>query len=80
VAARLQALCSSDDHRFWPASLSLRDSATFKLEVASHRHVTDVYLLALAVANGGALATFDRSIQPKAVAGATAANLEIIGG
>jgi len=79
VAARLQAFCASDDHRFWPGTLSVCDSTTFKLEFVSHRHITDVYLLGLAKANAGALATFDRTIPLKAVSGATPEDLEIIG-
>ena len=55
------------------------DSTAFRLEFALHRHVTDVYLLALAKANAGALATFDRAIPLKAVSGATPEDLEIIG-
>lgn len=79
VAARLQAFCAADDHRFWPASLSPRDVTRFHLAFASHRHLTDVYLLALAQASGGALATFDRAIPRKAVTGATDDILEVIG-
>lgn len=79
VAPRLQAFCTSDDHRFWPASVSLWDPSRFNLSFASHRHLTDVYLLALAKVNGGALATFDRSIPLKAVVGATGDLLEVIG-
>ncbi len=37
---------------FWPDDVSLRDSRRFDLAVA-HRKLTDVYLLALAVAHEG---------------------------
>jgi hypothetical protein len=36
----------------------------------SHRQVTDIYLLGIAVRHGGCLATFDRTIPLDAVAGA----------
>ena len=80
VAARLETFCASDDHRWWPATISLRDTSRFDLAFASHRHVTDVYLLGLATFNGGVLATFDRSIPHKAVLGASRTSLEVIGG
>ena len=34
-----------------------------------HQQVTDIYLLALAVAHGGRLVTFDQRIQPGVVKG-----------
>lgn len=59
------------DHVFWPDNVSLLDPGLF----ASHfilgpNQITDVYLLALAVKNGGRLATFDRSIRTSGVRGA----------
>ena len=78
VAPRLRAFCSADDHLFWPAAISLADISVFQLAFASHRQLTDVYLLGLAQANGGALSTFDRSIPLKAVVGATPDLLEVI--
>lgn len=78
IAARLQAFCASDDHRFWPATASICDPARFNLAFAGHRFVSDVYLLGLATLNDGALATFDRTIPLKAVTGATTKNLEVI--
>ena len=44
-----------------------------------HRQVTDAYLLALAVEHRGCFATFDRRIEHRAVRGAKAANLVVIG-
>ena len=56
---------------FWPDSVSIRDFALFvSATIQGHNQLTDIYLLALAVANHGALATFDRSIPIAAVAGA----------
>lgn len=48
--------------------------------IQGHRQLTDVYLLALAVANQGRLVTFDQSVPLKAVIGAEPLHLEVIGG
>ena len=66
---------------FWPDSLSLNDSNIFHLEhVGSARHLTDVYLLALAVRHHGRLVTFDRTVPWRAVSGASEQALEIVSG
>jgi hypothetical protein len=46
--------------------------------VQGHRQLTDVYLLALAVANDGRLATFDSSISLRSVVDAQSDHLELI--
>jgi predicted nucleic acid-binding protein len=79
LALRLRAFCAGEGHRFWAASLSLCDPAVFDLSFATHRLLADVYLLGLAHLNGGALATFDRTIPIKAVVGAPPDVLEVIG-
>jgi predicted nucleic acid-binding protein len=71
--------CAGEGHQFWPASLSLSDQTIFDLSFATHRLLTDVYLLGLAHLNGGTLATFDRTIPVKAVIGAPPDVLEVIG-
>ena len=77
---RLAAFRASGDHAFWPDTVSLCQERSFAfLHVRGHRQLTDVYLLALAVQNQGRLATFDRGIRPDAVAGATIANLALLG-
>jgi uncharacterized protein len=58
-------------HIFWPDSISLLREGRIELSMASSKHLTDVYLLALAIANGGRLVTFDRSIPWQAIRGAT---------
>jgi toxin-antitoxin system PIN domain toxin len=63
----LQEFCDSDDHIFWPDSLSLRDDL-FDDARLSHRLIADVYLLGLAVVNKGRLVTNDRRI-PRSVLG-----------
>ena len=79
VAERLRRFCGSGGHVFWPGDVSLLDASVFDLsQIAGHRQLTDVYLLGLAHARGGFLATFDRGIPVKAVKGATASTLEVI--
>lgn len=79
LIARLRRFCRSKEHQFWPDALLLSDAAVFDPSfVASHRHVTDVYLLGLATTRGGRLATFDRGIPLKAVIGAKPGNLAVI--
>ena len=80
LALRLRAFCAGEGHQFWGSSVSLCDPAVFDLSFATHRLLTDVYLLGLAHAHGGALATFDRTVPIKAVVGATPDVLEVIGG
>lgn len=71
LAARLRRFCASSHHEFWPDKVSLCDPALFDPAfVAGHRQITDVYLLGLAKANGGCLATFDATIPLRAVRGA----------
>jgi len=80
AVSRLRAFCAGSDHRFWPDDLSLLDEARFRPALLQGgKQLTDVYLLALAVRNGGRLTTFDRAIPWKAVAGAEARHLEMLG-
>ena len=69
---KLGGFCDHGDHSFWPDSVTIGDSELFKSgSIHGHKQLTDVYLLALAVANSGLLVTFDRSIPTAAVSGAT---------
>lgn len=78
---RLERFVSSGDHAFWPDSVSMRDRHLFRpFHIGGHRQITDVYLLALAVHHGGRLATFDRSIPLRAVAGAAPEHLAVLEG
>ena len=80
AASRLRVLCGASDHQFWKESESLLDETLFRPEaIAGHQQIADVYLLGLAVRRGGRLATFDRSIPLKAVHGARAEHLEVLG-
>ena len=59
----LNRIVKHPNHRFWPDRLSLaEDAAKIFSKVTGHRQVTDAYLLALSIANGGRLATMDKSI------------------
>lgn len=62
---------SDTDHVFWPDNVALLNTALFDRDrILGPRQVTDIYLLGLAVAHGGRLATFDESIPVRAVRGA----------
>lgn len=79
VAARLQEAASGEEHAFWTDEVSLLDTQAFNWSyVLTHRQVTDVYLLALAVRNRGRLVTFDRGIGIEAVKNANKDNLLIL--
>ena len=76
LATHLRSFCGASDHVFFADEVSLLDAARFDLSAAPHRQLTDIYLAGLAHANGGVLATFDRSIPVSAAIGA---RVEIIG-
>jgi len=80
IAARLAHAAANRSHRFWPDSFSILEGTRLDWNhVLTSRQITDVYLLALAVANGGRLVTLDQSIERKAVAGASARHLVVLG-
>jgi toxin-antitoxin system PIN domain toxin len=69
------------DHVFWPDDVSLLDEQLFdRSRVLGHKQLTDVYLLGLAVKNGGRLVTFDHAVPIGAVraAGALPAVLRFV--
>lgn len=63
-----QMIRSSPGHQFWPDDLSFCTDSYFP-ELPHSKHLTDCYLLALAVKRGGKFATFDRRIDPSWVPG-----------
>lgn len=76
IVAQLQAL---PGHTFWPDDISLLNTDHVDANhVLTPAQVTDTYLLALAAAHGGKLATFDRRLSVKAVKNGKAA-LAIVG-
>lgn len=64
VRAVLKEACNVPGHSFWPDSISiLRDCSEQVIQcMTGHGIITDLYLVALAVINKGALATFDGSL------------------
>jgi uncharacterized protein len=62
---------ANTNHVSWPDDLSLLDPKLIDhTRILGPKQLTDIYLLALAVKNGGRLATFDRTIPVGAVRGA----------
>lgn len=70
VAALLAALRALPGHVFWSDKISIVDEHCIDASrLSSHAQLTDSYLLALARAHGGRLATMDRRLVVDAVAG-----------
>ena len=68
VAQSMSGLCALPGHVFWPDDISLLDTRKVDMtRLLSSGQVTDSYLLALACAYGGQLATFDRRLVKDAV-------------
>lgn len=78
VSEILQALVSHPQHEFWDISPSLLSQAHVNMSaLLDSAQITDTYLLALAVHQGGLLATLDRRLSTHAVEGGAQA-LELI--
>lgn len=76
IVERLRSATSDRTHEFWADSESVLDNDLIDAtRIHGPRQLTDVYLLALAVANDGRLVTFDTSIALDAVKGATPGHL-----
>jgi len=68
VAQLMTGLCALPGSTFWPDDISLFDSDKLDMRrMLSSGQVTDSYLLALACAHGGQLATFDQRLVTDAV-------------
>ena len=79
AAERLRRFTRSDHHTFWSDEISLLDASRLDSRVlAGHREIADAYLLALAVAHSGVLATFDSGIRLRAAVGAESRHLVVI--
>jgi toxin-antitoxin system PIN domain toxin len=71
AVAALQTGLDQPDHEFWPDDISITDETLFDhSRILGPKQITDVYLLGLAVKNGGRLVTFDRGLPLAAVRGA----------
>ncbi|MDQ2846469.1 MAG: VapC toxin family PIN domain ribonuclease [Actinomycetota bacterium] len=76
---RLATASAGPHHQFLPSSVSILDSGIVDpSRILSSRQITDVYLLALAVANDLLLVTFDQSIPLAAVSGASTADMLVL--
>lgn len=79
LTRRLETFVQTSDHEFWPASFPPRESRRLHHDlILSAKHLTDLYLLALAVERGGCLATFDRHIPLAAAVGASRKHLLVL--
>ena len=79
MGRRLQRATTAPDHSFWHASLPPCDATHFALEkVLTPKPLTDLYLVALAVANQGRLVTFDQGISLSALPNAKPENLLVL--
>jgi predicted nucleic acid-binding protein len=79
VAARLAEACGHTSHAFWPQEISLLQEGLIRWErILGPRQITDAYLLALAVAHGGRLVSFDQRLDPQQVPGANTSHLHVI--
>jgi hypothetical protein len=74
----LASLLAAPGHHFWPDDISLMDAHLFPALPPS-ADLTDLYLLALAVKQGGRFATFDSKIDSSLVSGGSAALLLLPG-
>jgi uncharacterized protein len=78
VAQSLAAMRALPGHHFWSDRISIADAAhVHAARLASHSGVTDTYLLALARAHGGRLASMDHRLAVDAVPGGVE-SLELI--
>ena len=79
VAERLAEATEHSSHAFWADSISLLHPGRMTWDqILSSRHVTDAYLLALAVDQGGRFVTLDRGIPVGAVGGASPKHLMVL--
>ena len=68
VIAILRQFLALKGHLFWSANISFLDLVLTDALVP-HSQITDIYLLGLAIGNGGKLATFDQRINCRLVQG-----------
>ena len=66
-------------HSFWRCEVSIADEGTFDWElVQGSKHLTDLYLVALAVKHKGRLVSFDQRIRWDIVEGAAVGVVEVL--
>jgi uncharacterized protein len=70
----LRDFCSLPGHTFWPDDVSLLQPEIWvETELLGSSHLTDLYLLALAIRHDGKLASFDQHIPSHRIRGGTKA-------
>lgn len=68
IVPYLRDLCAHPGHVFWPDDVSILDESRIDAtRLLDFGQITDTYLLALAVAHAGRLATFDSRLVASAV-------------
>lgn len=79
AVARLRVAVSTPHHLFIADDISLLDDAVVdRRKLLGPRKLTDIYLLALAVAHGARLVTLDKSVPLAAARGAREESLVVI--
>ena len=79
VAERLAEATQHPSHKFWTDAMSIVQPGNLIWDkILSSRQVTDAYLLALALHQGGCFVTLDRGVPLDAVGGALPAHLVVI--
>ncbi len=79
VKNKLQQICTDLDHEFWPDEVSLRTETGINWNrVLGHNQITDIYLLALAVARQGCFVTLDHRVTLSTVKSGTPKNLTLL--
>jgi hypothetical protein len=79
IARRLRQATTASDHHFWPDAITLCDEELFNYDkILTARHLTDLYLLAMAQTNTGHLVTFDQGIPVAAVSGSSDKHLLVL--
>lgn len=79
VASRLAEATQHPAHQFWPDAVSLLSPGLMAWSrLLTGRHITDAYLLALAVQNRGTFVTLDPGVPLAAVQGAQAQHLMVL--
>ena len=75
----LRPAVEGPDHEFWADDISVFDRGIFRHDrILGPRQLTDLYLLGLALKNGGRLATFDGSVNLTAVIDAEPRHLTVL--
>lgn len=79
VMQRLAHACDDQVHEFWPDGVSLLAPAVVdSTRIHGPRQLTDIYLLALAVAHQGRFVTFDSAVPLAAVRSAKTSHLVVL--